>query len=637
MPFAVFRRHQRKLLAVFAILAMVAFVLDPSLFRFWNGSGGASADPVVVSLYGKQYRRSDLYDMITQRNNANRFIFELFSLIEPNRMPPPQFFGDISTRSMVDAIVLEHEADKLRMPRDKEVAKEWLRTRLRLGSLMNAELFELALSRLNTQSNRISGDAILRDVAGQVRIANARELLGAPVVTPLDVFDAYREVNEKVSARAVAFPVDEFVAKVKAPSASEVQAYYDRYKDILPDPDRDAPGFKIPRRIRVETLSIDGADLARKTKEKLTDSDLRTYYENHKGDYAVRSEFPEDIFANDPKGKYNPLPPLYRPFEQVKESVAIALADERSKAEIADRFTKVREDVLIPFAESYLEASDEIAEEKKEGKTPTKALPKPTDLKDIAAKEGFEYDKSPLLTREQAEHYGQVSEAEVGANPFSGGKKFAVEFFEPKSPLFEPMELTDARNRHYLVRKTEDLPPRVPPLEEIKEEVVHAWKIDQARPLAMKAAEALADQVKKEGGKLKADVVDGHPVITTDPASRSQLSFMQPEPTPTDLPQLPHAGTALRDALFGLKDGAVAVAPNEPKTTYYVLTLKNRVPAKLDTLYAPNGDYFLYQRLTLNNHYQKLVEQWMSELRADAGLPPGWVPPDEGKREPQEG
>lgn len=632
MPFAVFRRHQRKLLAVFAILAMVAFVLDPSLFRFWNSSGSASADPVVVKLYGRQYRRSDLYDMIAQRNNANRFLFELFALIGSGRMPPQQYFGDISTRSIVDAIILDHEADKLRMPKDKEVAKAWLSGRL--GNLMNAELFELTLARLNNQSNSISGDAILLDLAGQIRIANARELLGAPVVTPLDVFEAYREVNEKVAAQAVGFRVEDFVSKVKDPTATETQTFYDRYKDTLPDPDRETPGFKIPRRIRVEVLSIDGAELTRKTKEKLTDADLRAYYENHRSDYVVRSDFPPDIFANDPDGKLTP--PIYRPFDQVKESVAIALADERAKAEIADRFTKIREDVLIPFAESYLEASDEIAEEKKEGKTPTKELPKPTDLKDLAAKEGLEYDKSPLLTREQAEHYGQVSEAEVGTNPTSGGKKFVVEFFEPKSPLFEPMELTDPRNRHYLVRKVEDLPPRVPTLDEIKEEVVHAWKVDQARPLAEKAAKELADQVKKDGGKFKADVVDGHPVITTSPTSKMQLSFMQPEPTPSELPQLPQAGPELRDALFGLKEGAVVVAPDEPRNVYYVLTLKNRTEASLDSLYAPNGDYFLYQRITLGNQYQKLVDQWLNELRADAGLPPGWTPPDE-KGEAREG
>ena len=127
MPFAVFRRHQRKLLAVFGILAMLAFVLDPSLFRFWNGPGG-NADPVIATLYGRKYRRSDLYEMQAQRNDANRFMYELIALVNPSRMPPPQFFGDLNTRSLVDAIILEHEADKLRMPATRRSRSSGSRT-----------------------------------------------------------------------------------------------------------------------------------------------------------------------------------------------------------------------------------------------------------------------------------------------------------------------------------------------------------------------------------------------------------------------------------------------------------------------------------------------------------------------------
>src|SRR5258708_2411898 len=129
--------------------------------------------------------------MQAQRNNANRFMYELIALVNPSRMPPPQFFGDLNTRSLVDAIILEHEADKLRMPKDKKVAVEWLQGRL--GSVMTTELFELALSRFNNQANRISGETILADIANQVRIANTSQLLGPPLVTPLDVFDVYRD------------------------------------------------------------------------------------------------------------------------------------------------------------------------------------------------------------------------------------------------------------------------------------------------------------------------------------------------------------------------------------------------------------------------------------------------------------
>ena len=46
MPFEVFRRHQRKLLAIFAILAMFGFVVSDSLPRLLS-SNSAARDQVL--------------------------------------------------------------------------------------------------------------------------------------------------------------------------------------------------------------------------------------------------------------------------------------------------------------------------------------------------------------------------------------------------------------------------------------------------------------------------------------------------------------------------------------------------------------------------------------------------------------
>ena len=82
MPFAVFRRHQRKLLAIFAILAMFGFVLADSLPRLLSGGYmGSSGDPVVVTLYGKSVHASDINAMAAERNRANRFLAELSAIL----------------------------------------------------------------------------------------------------------------------------------------------------------------------------------------------------------------------------------------------------------------------------------------------------------------------------------------------------------------------------------------------------------------------------------------------------------------------------------------------------------------------------------------------------------------------------
>ncbi len=108
------------------------------------------------------------------------------------------------------------------------------------------------------------------------------------------------------------------------------------------------------------------------------------------------------------------------------------------------------------------------------------------------------------------------------------------------------------------------------------------------------------------------------------------------EPSPvveTPIPDVLHPGEAFRDAYFGLQAGSVAVAPNQPRTVYYVMTLDRREPASFSALYAPNGDEYRYKSMAREQASRQQDEQWMGLLRRQAGLKPDWVPPDEAKKE----
>ena len=221
----------------------------------------------------------------------------------------------------------------------------------------------------------------------------------------------------------------------------------------------------------------------------------------------------------------------------------------------------------------------------------------------------------------------------------SGGRKFADEFFDPKTGLYEPVELTDILGTRFLARKIKDIAPHQVPLDEIRSDVALAWKSAQARPLAEKAANELAARLKEKGGLIKDATFDGYRVITVPPITRLQTSFMPTsmfEPSPvveTPIPDVPHAGEAFRDAYFGVQPGAAEVAPNQPATVYYVMTLDRREPATFSALYAPNGDEFRYKSLAREEAAKHQEQQWINWLRQRAGLKSDWVPPDEAKRD----
>ena len=56
--------------------------------------------------------------------------------------------------------------------------------------------------------------------------------------------------------------------------------------------------------------------------------------------------------------------------------------------------------------------------------------------------------------------------------------------------------------------KTADIPGKVPTLEEVRDEVVRAWKMREAGKLALKRAEELAKKAQEKGGSL-ADAIAG--------------------------------------------------------------------------------------------------------------------------------
>ena len=183
---------------------------------------------------------------------------------------------------------------------------------------MTRELFEASARPIQQPGQRRPGPR--RDRQPGPACAKCREqLLGSPMVTPYDVFRAYRDQNERVSAKLVEVPVSKFLGPgPRALAGGGPGRITTQYKDVLPDPSRPTPGFKVPRQVQVEILSIDGNALARGIKDKLTEAELTAATRTASRNFKLRCRIAQRPLRRPARAD----PADHQPFAEVRTVLA---------------------------------------------------------------------------------------------------------------------------------------------------------------------------------------------------------------------------------------------------------------------------------------------------------------------------
>lgn len=687
-----FRRNTKKVLAVLAIVSLFAFTIGDSLVNMVYNRG-RNVNVVEVKLFGKDVWSADLQRVANERNLANSFVETLTRLRVG--FPQSNVFGGLSKRELVDALILENEADRVGIPRSRELAEDFLRTRLGLDIKDPNDNALMAEALRSGFRNVATSNMILQAIANQYRLRLVMELGVTANVTPLDVLQGFRDRNERVSANFVEIPVADFLAEVPSnPPESELRALYEKHKNQLPDPQSPDPGFKIPRRTRVAFVTLDVASLRRSIKDELlaNEDELRDYFTVRKRALVEERQrraredldfqgypatLPLDVFQGDPDAELTPLT-----FDMVKNELADELARERADAIANERLGAVETNVVNRFLQAYDDAVAEYEDSRggdrerlgPEALDPEnlrsrgldkslKALadewgvpydPK-TPVNDVlvaaiakaAADAGLEYDPGQLLPRSRLAELGPVVNAvngfeyriETARDP---SQTFPELAFEENSRLYDNFKLVDPEGRRYLGWRVEDRPEEVPPFDVVKSEVVAAWRTNRARELAKKRADEIAAKAREANGALS-EAAGGLPVRSMLPATRLVESFANlsspfapPTFEPRPLPEFVNPGDDLREAVFEklAKPGDVVVAPNQTADRYYVLAHHLREPVPFDA-FVSNANKRETDDIRFALEQEAMfanLESWMADMRKRAGLPEDWRPVEDDAR-----
>jgi len=343
-PFALFRKHQKVLMAVMTGLAMISFVVMDSVrmdtrgisipillgvagmglfgyfgwrrqetltygavgtalgiiigvFIMFNLSSGPK--PPVETQLGN-ISHDELRELMDRRRIANNFIRLAYEKVDPPRADNPfmaqfweqqvsqrmfGFFGrdreDVAD-DVILGFLLDKEADDLGIVVSDSTVSDYI-NRMTNGKL-TPSAFNATLKVLNVKESQV-----FNAIRGELRAKLAMELLVPHAnPTPEQYWADYRKLSLTETLDVAGVPVADFLAQAPEPTKEQVNEYFMTWKEV-PAQYPGAAGLRQPRRVRAEYLQADFAEVEKEAMARpITDAEVKKYYEDHREEFRTR-------------------------------------------------------------------------------------------------------------------------------------------------------------------------------------------------------------------------------------------------------------------------------------------------------------------------------------------------------------
>lgn len=312
------------------------------------------------------------------------------------------------------------------------------------------------------------------------------------------------------------------------------------------------------------------------------------------------------------------------PFEEVKDEIArsmvLPLAREKMEAAVAS----IQKPMLQYFTEygSYKVALEMDASVAKE---PTKP-----DIKKLAEAAGLPYRQTGMVD------IMELIRTPLGRSRSTSGETFAEKVFTDDLALFQPFrtldfDFTAGKISEFLVWKLESKPSYVPSLSDVREQVVTAWKKQKAEKLAEEAAGELSKKLQAATGDeaWKSVVKEEQLPLVFKPTLFTWMSGAnQFNPFLSEVEGVDTAGPEFMQKVFSTSAGQSGVAPNGPRTVYYVYRVIEFLPdtAELEKRFATDTVQGSSRALAFGDA-QEMFAAWYGELEKE--LEVTWVASDD--------
>ncbi len=334
--------------------------------------------------------------------------------------------------------------------------------------------------------------------------------------------------------------------------------------------------------------------------------------------------------------------------------------DDALRIEIRDKITKQQarepaQEKLEAAMESVRTAVNQFGRQQLRSEVlETVKAPDPLDFEKLASEHGLTYQKTPSLDalemsliqlREPADDdppYYAIARAQETIFEQQGGmsrRTILDAGYQGDLDRFTPRRLIDGLTATqsfsippdavFIFWRAEQTDETIPELEEVRSEVVAAWKLQQAFPLAEVRAEQLIKQAEKQKDKSLKEIFSDEADAVIETASFSWMtrgslptgSGGRPTLSPVrgtagEQPvTLEGAGEEFMRSVFKLQVGQVGTAADEPHKHVYVVRIKEESPPleQRKNLFFVSG---VNQDLNtlIQTRQARLIRDWMDRL-----------------------
>lgn len=366
-------------------------------------------------------------------------------------------------------------------------------------------------------------------------------------VTADEAWQRYMLENEKVKIKYAALNAEDFIDSVEV-TDNDLEPFYNKYKDDMPDKQTGNIGYKEPEKIMVECIIANYNEMAERV--TVTDDEVLEYYEQNK-----ETEFRSVADAADekPSDGNEADTASFKPFDDVKEQITANLQKQKSRDMANDLISKVDSEIY-----EHLDKLDRPS------------------FEDIAQKHALTYRVLQSPTKNDA--FISKEEAEIlmiGTDRFAS-IAFDREKHDPSSPL-------EALEGKYVFQVIDRKPPTTPPLEEIYNKVRADVMLDAAYRKAEGMAQICLDKIRTtsfdEGLKLAAAELGIKEPVTGETEFLGRPSVFNNQPQDYIVAMQAYRPNVVAKA-FSLKENDVAAAfEGEGKKACYIITLSGKKAA----------------------------------------------------------